>query len=210
MKDSTGSVEDKSMQKGEQLIHNIYSKFSNILIGGRCPQAVRKLNKWFNLEEVDALKEELKAWRELLSKGTMPPLIIQIYLDTSKLDHSQTLLLRNESTGRYEVIRNDQLADFENDVPIRKKSILLESWQLTLASSVGSPSRTNLPLIYKRYIAFFRRLYSYIRWMPTYRLKRRMDKGNIGFKSHQLCYRISSFRQTIPNEAGLGELYQAV
>ena len=149
MKDSVGSVDDKSIGKAEQLLQNIYSKTANIIVNGRTPCTSKKLNKWFNLEEIDSLKEELKLWGEFSIKGSMPPLIIQIYLDTSKLHPLHMLLLKNESTGRYETLGNDQLADFENDTPIRKKSILLESWQLTLAPS-GNSQKADLPLIYKR------------------------------------------------------------
>lgn len=205
MKDSVGSLEDKSIDKSEQLLQNIYSKTANIVVGGRCQVAAKKLNKWFNLEEIDALKDELKLWKEFSNKGNMPPLIIQIYLDTSKLHPSHVLLLKNERTGRYEALGNDQMADFENDVPIRKKSILLESWQLTLAPMVGSLLKPDLPLIYKKHIAFFRRLHFYVRLMPTFRLKKRMEKGDIGFKRNHLCYRLSSSREIIPNEAGLGK-----
>ena len=165
----------------------------------------KKINKWFNIEETDSLRGELKQWREFSNKGTMSPLIIEIYLDTSKLNPSQMLLLKNESTGRYEALGNDQMADFENDIPIRKRSILLESWQLTLAPTSGILPKADLPLIYKKHIAFFRRLYSYVRLMPTFRLKKRMEKCDIGFNSNHLCYRLSSYRENVLNEAGLGE-----
>lgn len=207
MKDSVGSLEDKSINKSEQLLQNIYSKTANIVLGGRCSSTSKKINKWFNIEELDSLRDELNQWKEFSNKGTMSPLIIEIYLDTSKLNPSHVLLLKNESTGRYEALGNDQMADFENDVPIRKKSILLESWQLTLAPISGVLPKADLPLIYKKHIAFFRRLYYYVRLMPTFRLKKRMEKGGIGFKKNHLCYRLSSYRENVPNEAGLDQLH---
>lgn len=92
----------------------------------------------FNLEtfDIDGLKDELKYWRsQVIAAPQPPPLIIDIFLDISALTQNQTLMLRDELTQRRQRVGNDQLHNLDPNtgIPVRIKSVLLESWQLTLS-----------------------------------------------------------------------------
>ena len=127
----------------------------------------------------------------------MPPLFIEIYLDISHLPLNAGLLLKNEENSKLERIPVQDLMDINTQQ--RKNTILLESWQLSLTPN--SSIKTELPILYKRFVAFFRHLYAYIRLFPMNNARK--NSNNIG----KVCYRLSNTRMTAANEAGLGILF---
>jgi autophagy-related protein 13 len=116
-------------------------------------EVIRSMNYELEFSNLSSL------WKQhAFSSSPAPPLIIETFLDISRLPPTSKLLLRNNANQRYERIGNDQLANVVDGSPSRKTSILLESWQMTL-SSTSSPAKTELPIMYKKFIAFFRHLY---------------------------------------------------
>ncbi|RCI05474.1 autophagy- protein 13, partial [Rhizopus stolonifer] len=127
--------------KLDQIIQNFYTKTVQIVIQGRChdtrygkraslkgSSSSRKINKWFNIatDDVEVLKEELKYWRTIAiqSDKEPPPMILDIYLDTSKLSFNQSLIVADDNLrwGRIELNKADTHID----------KILIESWELSL------------------------------------------------------------------------------
>jgi hypothetical protein len=79
--------------------------------------------KKFNIatEDIALLREDLKYWRSLaITDQPVPPMTIDIYLDTSKLSTNQTLSAVDDNLrwGCVDVLRVNR--------------ILIETWVLTL------------------------------------------------------------------------------
>ncbi|KAI9106197.1 autophagy-related protein 13-domain-containing protein [Phlyctochytrium arcticum] len=204
--------------RAEQIIQNVYSKVAQVVVQSRVTEYAlnpnssgRKLNKWFNLEtlDIDNLKEELKFWRaHSVSSAQPPPLMIDVFLDLSGLTPGQSLMLRNETTQRRQRIGHDQLQSVDpvTGNPIEQKAVLLESWVLTLSHPIPSQP-PDLPIVYKKSVALFRSLYSYVRLMPTYRLHRRILRQRTG--PLRIGYRLSTSRMMPIDEAGLDQLHSS-
>ncbi|ORY06292.1 hypothetical protein K493DRAFT_310625 [Basidiobolus meristosporus CBS 931.73] len=200
-------------QRCEQIAQNFYTKVTQILLQSRIlhsspttSSSTKKVNKWFNLELEDykTYKTELKYWRtNCLSAVSPSPMIIEIYLDASELNHRQILVLNDELMQKVRVdIGNGSLSSHLKyiDKISKKHTILLESWQLFLMEPVGS-GVVDLPVVYKKSIVFFRSLYTYVRQLPAYRLFRRLRKMKLnGLK---LGYRLTTTPMTPDNEIGI-------
>ncbi|KAI8075403.1 autophagy-related protein 13-domain-containing protein [Gilbertella persicaria] len=197
--------------KLDQIIQNFYTKTVQIVIQGRChdtrygkraslkgSSSSRKINKWFNIatDDVEVLKEELKYWRTIAiqSDKEPPPMILDIYLDTSKLSFNQSLIVADDNLrwGRIELNKADTHID----------KILIESWELSLKHPLPDFS-VDLPNLYKRSIVFFRSLHSLTRILPSYDLYRQIRKSSDTALS--IGYRLSSSASTVyPEEISLG------
>ncbi|KAJ3217968.1 autophagy protein 13 [Dinochytrium kinnereticum] len=145
-----------------------------------------KSNKWFNLDlpEVEPLKSEMKHWRVIaLPYFPPPPLIIDIFLDLSDMTPDSVLILKDEATMRRHRIQGGLIYGMNNDRSfssdgVRKKRILLETWQLSL---------------------------SFVRLLPSYRQFRRLRKAqNSPLK---IGYRLSTARFMPLDEAGLHQVH---
>ncbi|KAG2209257.1 hypothetical protein INT47_005549, partial [Mucor saturninus] len=128
--------------KLDQIIQNFYTKTAQIIVQGRCTpnhdsrygkrnSLTKKINKWFNIatEDVDVLREDLKYWRQMAIQSTdkdPPVMIIDVYLDTSKLSHHQSLAVADDNLRWGGVELKSQTSDAHID------RILIESWELTL------------------------------------------------------------------------------
>ncbi|KAI9350700.1 autophagy-related protein 13-domain-containing protein [Obelidium mucronatum] len=189
-----------------------------------------KSNKWFNLDtvDIDPLRGELKFWKTMIAQISsqsqqqqqqqqhtqMQPLILDIYLDISDLySTSQHLVLKDEVSLRRHKVPHEYLVGSSMDpitgtsFDVKKKRILLESWQLTLLQPPPrSPPET--PVMYKKCVMFFRSLYTHIRLLPSYRLHRRLAKTDRDQQQQppfRIGYRLSSSRVLPVDEAGLGD-----
>ncbi|ORZ12262.1 autophagy-related protein 13-domain-containing protein [Absidia repens] len=176
--------------KLDHIIQNFYTKTAQLIIQARFAsdglqsqkdrhRESKKLNKWFNIatEDIDLLRDELKYWRALATQSSNeepPPMIINIYLDTSKLSQEQALIVVDDTLRRNRVDLNASQADTG---AYGIKRILIESWVLTLNHPLPDFS-VDLPNLYKRSIVFFRSLHSLVRLLPAYNLYRRQRKFN--------------------------------
>lgn len=71
----------------------------------------------------------MKYWRNLAVQSTdneTPPMIIDIYLDTSKLSHNQSLIVSDDNL-RWSCV---ELKSKTTDAHLHR--IVIESWELTL------------------------------------------------------------------------------
>ncbi|RHZ81065.1 hypothetical protein Glove_124g25 [Diversispora epigaea] len=190
--------------KADQIVQNFYTKVTQIITqarlveydiqnNGKTSQNTnltirqtayhsKKPNKWFNLElwDSDVYKDDLKYWRQMAQPymGTSPlPMNIEFYLDTSELSKNQVLVLTDEILRRRRIDLNnlDGSSSSSNGNNKITKNIMLESWQLTLSHPLPDPL-PDLPVVYKKSIAFFRSLHSFVRLLPAYRLHKRIRK----------------------------------
>ncbi|KAJ3412776.1 autophagy protein 13 [Chytridiales sp. JEL 0842] len=194
-----------------------------------------KSNKWFNLEtpDVEPLRSELKYWRAQVvapspSSNTSPisaqsqsasggappspppPLIIDLYLDISDLTSSHVLLLKDEISLRRQKIGSEHLQALDPAAGgvVKKKRILLETWQLTLSHPVPNPP-PEVPIMYKKCAMFFRSLYSFTRILPAFRLFRKLKKALGPTTPLKIGYRLSTSRFMPLDEAGLDLLHSS-
>jgi hypothetical protein len=87
----------------------------------------------FNIatDDIDSLRDELKYWRTLATQSLdeePPPMIINIYLDTSKLTQNQALIVIDDNLRRNKV----NLGPNESGHGYSVRRILIETWVLTL------------------------------------------------------------------------------
>ncbi|ORX62067.1 hypothetical protein DM01DRAFT_1369979 [Hesseltinella vesiculosa] len=160
--------------KLDHIIQNFYTKTAQTIIQARCQSKTRgKLNKWFNIatEDSEAVREEVKYWRGLAihaDQEAPPPMIIDVFLDTSKIHTSQALMVLDDNLRRNRV----DLGSSSTDAIQR---IMLETWVLNLTHPLPEYA-VDLPSLYKRSIVFFRSLHSLVRLLPGHHLFRHVVK----------------------------------
>lgn len=184
-------------RRQDHIVQNFYAKVAQIVIQSRAylenPKTFyshrysysieekesipKRLNRWFNLvtSDVDGLRDDLKFWRHQIAKGadriTPYPMIIDIYLDISKVPDDMVLMTNSR--------------DFQKPVNTlgtngcKIQSILLETWTLQL-KAIPSGHTVDLPNLYKKSIVFFRSLHTFVRMLPAYQLKQRLKDSNGG------------------------------
>ncbi|KAG6039397.1 autophagy protein 13 [Claviceps citrina] len=177
-----------SVKKLDQIVQNFFNKAAVLIIESRMKvkpsrnaNGQRKTNKWFQIEtdELDDFKDDLRIWK---TSGSMdnrpPPLIIDIYLDTSSLKESQSLVVIDDDGKRWDVM--EQLNSFESSsggsyhaAPTsRNAEVVLERWRIDLKTSGSSPMDDFgpiLPTIYKKAIVFFRALFITTKLLPAWK-----------------------------------------
>ncbi|KAG1464155.1 hypothetical protein G6F46_005360 [Rhizopus delemar] len=136
---TTSLIADKEKRDQKSIIQSFYSKTAQIVVQGRLTtsdikrpsireynSSSKKPNNWFNIatEDIALLREDLKYWRSLAAADNyqeqVPPMTIDIYLDTSRLTPNQTLLAADDNLrwGFVDVLHMNR--------------ILIETWVLTL------------------------------------------------------------------------------
>ncbi|KAF9953591.1 autophagy protein 13 [Mortierella alpina] len=194
-------------QKADQILQNFYVKVIQIVVlarvthtdphAGLAPRRgtlrgaplLKKTSKWFNLEleDLDIYKEDAKFWRALAITDSPPTMLVELLLDTSELSPSQMLVLMDENNrkSRVDISSHSSSSTTPLGQARTRRSIILESWSLTLSNT--PPDRIpEPPVVYKKSIIFFRSLFAYMRLLPAYQLYRRLRKQNhplkIGFR----------------------------
>ncbi|CAO3574607.1 unnamed protein product [Mortierella alpina] len=194
-------------QKADQILQNFYVKVIQIVVlarvthtdphAGHAPKKgslrgaplLKKTSKWFNLEleDLDIYKEDAKFWRAIAITDSPPTMLVELLLDTSELSPSQMLVLMDENNrkSRVDISSHSSSSTTPLGQARTRRSIILESWSLTLSNT--PPDRVpEPPVVYKKSIIFFRSLFAYMRLLPAYQLYRRLRKQNhplkIGFR----------------------------
>ena len=137
------------------------------------------------LDDTDALFEELHEWkRPDLSFDRPPPLVIEVYLDTANLSQNQALVIADETGKRWDVA--DALAGSADSSPrpTNKQGgkfceVVLERWTIELgdlAEASATGRNEQLPNVYKKGVVLFRSLYTFLRFLPTWKLYRRVGR----------------------------------
>ncbi|KAJ3409497.1 autophagy protein 13 [Chytriomyces hyalinus] len=219
-----------ALSTDEQIVSNFYGKFVQCVVQARGQHSIdsrakQKPNRWFNLNtpELEPLRSEVKYWKRLVSMNQsrplnqMQPLILDIYLDLSDTSvypnnnnpQRSYLVIKDEETMRKQRINPDLLVGVSVDpitgsaFDVRKKRILLESWQLTLLSSPPT-NPPDVSIIYRNMTMFFRSLFLYTRLLPAHKVCKRYSKQPSKLK---VGYRLTSSRVMPLDEVGLDQLH---
>ncbi|WQF86270.1 Putative HORMA domain superfamily protein [Colletotrichum destructivum] len=183
-----GAVSADAVKKLDQIIQNFHTKAASLVLQSRMKlkpiyttrgSGNKKLNKWFQIEteEFDDFKEELRIWRNCGSFENKPlPLIIETYLDTSRLTPSQSLVIVDENGKRWDVmeaLNSSDLSDDGRPVPSKRNTeVVLERWRIelkTIPTTDLDDFGPTLPTIYKKSIVFFRSLFVATRILPGWK-----------------------------------------
>lgn len=104
-----------------------------------------------------------------------PPLIIEVYLDTSELATSQSLVILDEQGKRWDVAEAlatsaSSSSDNATSETRRPTEVILERWRIDLKTTAydNDDFAPILPTIYKKAIVFFRSLYVETRISPCF------------------------------------------
>ncbi|CAO3627546.1 unnamed protein product [Cunninghamella echinulata] len=184
---SSSSSTTTNNTKLHNIIKNFYIKAAHIIIQSRVTTGNGKVNKWFSLitTEMISLREELKFWFTQAIRPTLlsiPPMIIYIYLDTSRFSLDQFFKLL---TGASSHSKNIKFYETHG------KKIVLESWLLSFKPPYQHDPSLDLPNLYKRSITFFRSLHS---------LTRLLSSSQLFHKNAPLGYRLGTELNTYKND----------
>lgn len=103
-------------------------------------------------------------------------MVIEVYLDTSSLKDSQSLVVIDEDGKRWDVMEQVNLSESSNGSNSpgglgKNSEVILERWRVEL-KTVGVPTEDFgpiLPTIYKKAIVFFRSLFITTRLIPAWK-----------------------------------------
>ncbi|KAG9029769.1 hypothetical protein FRB95_004921 [Tulasnella sp. JGI-2019a] len=162
----------------------------------RKKQAGPKVDKWFNLEvpDSDTFKKSLQVFRSISTSFPIapsdnavdpPPLIIQVLLSIPQPALNQVLVLthsnhrtRIDPTPRY-ILLESWRVDITRPSSSRDKASSSASSSSSHSESSTSASSlfdVELPTVYKQSIALFRSIYSLLRVLPTWKLRRQLRR----------------------------------
>lgn len=123
--------------------------------------------------------------------------MIEVYVDTSHLSHSQALVVIDDAGKRWDVA--DALGSSADSSPRHNRNggrlfeVVLERWTIDLGDADGySVSELNdaLPNVYKKGVVVFRSLYSYSRLLPAWKLHRKLTRQPGAHQALRLRFRI--------------------
>ncbi|KAK3292496.1 autophagy-related protein 13-domain-containing protein [Chaetomium fimeti] len=188
--ESYGSMPSRdSIKKLDQIIQNFYAKAAVVIVqsrinttpaGGR-RAAEAKPNLWFSLEtdEIEDFRDELRVYKQSGSfENRPPPMIIETYIDASRLSSNQSLVILDAHGKRWDVLEALNSSETSDDSPrqrhTRKRNteVILERWRLELkcpSNLMTDEFGPTLPTVYKRSIVFFRSLFIVSRIMPCWK-----------------------------------------
>ncbi|KAK4549537.1 hypothetical protein LTR36_006534 [Oleoguttula mirabilis] len=204
----SGSGQDRETTKLNQIIQHFHSKAALMICSARAnlPQVHArngeiKQNRWFNivLDDTDVLVDHLQEWkRPDLADSRPPPLVIEVYVDTSNLRENQALVIVDDAGKRWDV--SDALAGSADSSPRppnksggKYYEVVLERWTIELGDAAGySAAELNdgLPNVYKKGVVLFRSLYTFLRFLPAWKLHRRLGRQPGNQQALKLKYRI--------------------
>ena len=150
------------------------------------------------LGDTDVLVDSLQEWRRPdLADDRPPPLIIETYLDTAQLTQNQALVIVDDAGKRWDVA--DALASSADSSPRPTKGggrhceVVLERWKIELgdASSYTAAELNDLlPNVYKKGVVLFRSLFTFSRFLPAWKLHRKLGRQPGGYQGLRLRFRI--------------------
>ncbi|KAL4979062.1 autophagy-related protein 13 [Aspergillus desertorum] len=206
----------EAIGKVNQIVTNYHTKAALIILHSRVElppsyakhSNVPRVNRWFNveLEETDALKDQLKIWRTCdATDNRPPPMIIETYLDTKGLTNNQTLVALDENGKRWDV--SESLATSQTSRPATASSskavdVVLERWRVELGDMPGTlPSDLGsiLPTVYKKSIILFRSLFTYSKFLPAWKFIKRNGRSRAN-PALRVKYRIFSGHSRDPSK----------
>lgn len=126
--------------------------------------------------DFEDFRDELRTWKICGSfDNRPPPLIIEVYLDTSGLASSQSLVIVDEQGKRWDVAEalassSSSGSDNTTGTARRGTEVILERWRFDLKTTAYDDDDFGqiLPTIYKKAIVFFRTLFLETRLSPCW------------------------------------------
>ncbi|KAF2135538.1 uncharacterized protein K452DRAFT_331801 [Aplosporella prunicola CBS 121167] len=200
--------EERTIRKLNQVIMQFFKKATLTILSARTtlPQISSakgelRQSKWFSLvlNETDIYNEDLRDWTaaDLVSTAP-PPLCVEIYLDLKDLSDGEALAIIDEHGKLWDVAEALNAASSATPRPVsrsgRTSQVLLERWTIEVTDNKTMDAegiRVSLPNVYKNAIALFRSLYTFTRFMPTWKYYRTWAKPS----THNLLplkYRITN------------------
>lgn len=201
-KDTTSELSEEgpskdSVKKLDQIVQNMFAKASTLVLQERMrvtPMVTpktqeRKISRWFQLDtdEIEDFREELRVWKQCAGfENRPPPMMIECYLDASRLKSGQSLVILDEHGKRWDVVEAMNSSDLSSDSSSGRSrktntQVMLERWRIELK---GSPPTTPedfgplLPTIYKKAIVLFRSIYTTLGFLPAWKLARNSKTKN--------------------------------
>ncbi|OTA98044.1 hypothetical protein M426DRAFT_28831 [Hypoxylon sp. CI-4A] len=175
----------------EYLNQNIYAKAGTVVLQTRIqvtPSLIGKskepkVSKWFQLDtdEIEDFREEFRVWKQCGGlENRPPPLIIETYLDASRLKRGQSLVALDENGKRWDVIEALNSSDQSSDSSSGRQGepithLVLERWRVELKGQSPNPSDDFgplLPTVYKKAIVLMRSIYTTTGLLPAWKLAR--------------------------------------
>jgi autophagy-related protein 13 len=132
-------------------------------------------------DDIEEFRDELRVYKQSGSFGNRPPpMIIETYIDASRLSSSQSLVIVDDNGKRWDVMEALNSSESSDDSPRRRHAqprnseVILERWRLELkflpdVDSEREEFGSVLPTVYKRSIAFFRSMFVTTRIMPCFK-----------------------------------------
>ncbi|KAI0459141.1 hypothetical protein F5B21DRAFT_340061 [Xylaria acuta] len=180
-----------SIKKLDQIIQNVYSKAGTLILQERMqvtPVLVgknleRRTSRWFQLDtdDIDDFREEFRVWKTCGGfENRPPPLIIETYLDTSRLKSGQSLVALDENGKRWDVVEAINSSDQSSDSSTGRQGkpithVVLERWRIELKGAPADDPEDFgplLPTVYKKAIVLMRSIYTTTGILPAWRLAR--------------------------------------
>ncbi|KAI0434212.1 autophagy-related protein 13-domain-containing protein [Xylaria sp. FL1042] len=179
-----------SIKKLDQIIQNVYSKAGTLILQERMQvtpiagkNLERKTSRWFQLDtdEIDDFREEFRVWKTCGSfDNRPPPLIIETYLDASRLKSGQSLVALDENGKRWDVVEAINSSDQSSDSSTGRQGkpithVVLERWRIELKGASSDDLEDFgplLPTVYKKAIVLMRSIYTTTGILPAWRLAR--------------------------------------
>jgi autophagy-related protein 13 len=128
-------------------------------------------------------------------------MVIEIYIDSAQLAQNESLVIVDENGKRTEVA--EALATSADSSPRPTKhggkfcEVVLERWTVELGNPEGyTTTELNdpLPNVYKKGVTLFRSLYTFLRYMPAWRLHKRLGRHAGSHHALKLKFRIRQGR----------------
>ncbi|KAJ2975164.1 hypothetical protein NUW58_g8435 [Xylaria curta] len=186
-----GAISRDSIKKLDQIIQNVYSKAGTLILQERMkvtPVLVaggfeKRMSKWFQLDTVDIkdFQDEFRVWKTCGGfENRPPPLIIETYLDTSRLKSGQSLVALDEDGKRWDVVEAINSSDQSSDSSTGRQGkpithVVLERWRIELKGVPADDLEDFgplLPTVYKKAIVLMRSIYTTTGVLPAWRLAR--------------------------------------
>lgn len=145
------------------------------------PRSDKRSQFQIETDEIDEYREELRPYKTSGSfENHPPPMIIETYLDASRLSSNQSLVVVDDGGKRWDVLEALNSSDSSSDdgrsrgqrPQKRNTEVVLERWRVELKcipSLDPDEFGLTLPTIYKKCIVFFRSLFVATRIMPCWK-----------------------------------------
>ncbi|KAG6361497.1 hypothetical protein INS49_009724 [Diaporthe citri] len=171
----------ESIKKLDSIVQNLFLKAAVLVAQARIkttPLGAGKTNKWFSLEtdEIDEFRNDFRLWKNCSAFETpFPAMVIETYLDASRLSPSQCLVVVDDNGKRWDVLEALNSSETSDDSPTSRRrhtEVILERWRFELKPAPIEDVEDfgpTLPTIYKKCIIFFRALFTASRIIPSYK-----------------------------------------